>query len=486
RAGPRCGDRGGGRRRARSALDEPGGQAAGFHHHVAVPLREQQGPARRTRVGPRHRVAPRATGRRRLAGKARGMGDGRVPESARAQVADAVPDPHGAVLSQQPALARRGTRRAVRHPTRRACEGAGGDHDLALRHRSRTLLVGTRNRCRGRPVRHPGDAAAHPRSREVPLGAGGGRGRRVRPRRERCRRRGSMARTGLPFRSRTIAGRNRRTHPTCGGRIMTATDTDATQRIRERIREAMPAARDDLARLVAFRSVADPRQFPVEECVGAANWVRDAFTEAGIESVETIETADASLAVLGHTPAPDGAPTVLLYSHYDVQPPGDESLWRSEPFTLTERDGRWYGRGAADCKGNVVMHLLALRALCADGPLPVGVRIVIEGSEEMGGAGLDHLVAERPELFDADLIVIGDSGNAEVGRPTLTTTLRGIANVDVHIETLKGEIHSGMYGGAAPDALAALIHLLGTLRDERGNTVVDGLDCTATWDGVPY
>ncbi|UPW04157.1 dipeptidase [Rhodococcus pyridinivorans] len=267
---------------------------------------------------------------------------------------------------------------------------------------------------------------------------------------------------------------------------MTATDTDATQRIRERIREAMPAARDDLARLVAFRSVADPRQFPVEECVGAANWVRDAFTEAGIESVETIETADGSLAVLGHTPAPDGAPTVLLYSHYDVQPPGDESLWRSEPFTLTERDGRWYGRGAADCKGNVVMHLLALRALCADGPLPVGVRIVVEGSEEMGGAGLDHLVAERPEMFDADLIVIGDSGNAEVGRPTLTTTLRGIANVDVHIETLKGEIHSGMYGGAAPDALAALIHLLGTLRDEHGNTVVDGLDCTATWDGVPY
>ncbi|UPK63782.1 dipeptidase [Rhodococcus pyridinivorans] len=267
---------------------------------------------------------------------------------------------------------------------------------------------------------------------------------------------------------------------------MTATDTDATQRIRERIREAMPAARDDLARLVAFRSVADPRQFPVEECVGAANWVRDALTEAGIESVETIETADGSLAVLGHTPAPDGAPTVLLYSHYDVQPPGDESLWRSEPFTLTERDGRWYGRGAADCKGNVVMHLLALRALCADGPLPVGVRIVVEGSEEMGGAGLDHLVAERPEMFDADLIVIGDSGNAEVGRPTLTTTLRGIANVDVHIETLKGEIHSGMYGGAAPDALAALIHLLGTLRDEHGNTVVDGLDCTATWDGVPY
>jgi len=267
---------------------------------------------------------------------------------------------------------------------------------------------------------------------------------------------------------------------------MNSVDTAIRDRLRDRIRAAMPAARTDLATLVAFRSVADPRKFPAEECVAAAHWVQDAFRDAGIAHVETIGTSDGSLAVIGHSPAPAGAPTVLLYSHYDVQPPGDESLWLSPPFTLTDRDGRWYGRGAADCKGNIVMHLLALRALHQDGPLPVGVRIVVEGSEEMGGAGLDRLVAERPELFDADLIVIGDSGNAEVGQPTLTTTLRGIANVDVHIETLKGEIHSGMYGGAAPDALAALIHLLGTLRDEHGNTVVDGLDCTATWDGVPY
>lgn len=258
------------------------------------------------------------------------------------------------------------------------------------------------------------------------------------------------------------------------------------QLVRERIRAAMPAARDDLEALVAFRSVADPRQFPAEECTAAANWVRDAFVAAGIEHVDSIETSDGSLAVVGHHPAPAGAPTVLLYSHYDVQPPGDERLWNSPPFTLTERDGRWYGRGAADCKGNIVMHLLALRALLADGPLPVGVRIVVEGSEEMGGEGLEHLVEQRPDLFAADLIVIGDSGNAEVGRPTLTTTLRGIANVDVHIETLKGEVHSGMYGGAAPDALAALIHLLSTLRDDDGNTVVDGLDSTATWDGLPY
>ncbi|MBM7457348.1 dipeptidase [Rhodococcus coprophilus] len=261
---------------------------------------------------------------------------------------------------------------------------------------------------------------------------------------------------------------------------------DTVQQIRDRVRGSMSAARGELETLVAFRSVADPRQYPAEECVAAARWVRDAFADAGIEQIELVETVDGSLAVVGHTPAPPGAPTVLLYSHYDVQPPGDESKWESPPFVLTERDGRWYGRGAADCKGNIVMHLLALRALRADGPLPVGVRIVIEGSEEMGGEGLERLVAERPELFAADLIVIADSGNTEVGRPTLTTTLRGTANAVVHLETLAGPVHSGMYGGGAPDALAALVRLLGTLRDEDGNTVVDGLDATATWDGVPY
>ncbi len=263
-------------------------------------------------------------------------------------------------------------------------------------------------------------------------------------------------------------------------------DEDTVQQMRDRVRGSMATARDDLETLVAFRSVADPRQYPAEECVAAARWVRDAFAGAGIEQTELVETVDGSLAVVGHTPAPAGAPTVQLYSHYAETPPGDESKWERPPIVLTERDGRWYGRGAADCKGNIVMHLLALRALLADGPLPVGVRIVIEGSEEMGGEGLERLVAERPELFAADLIVIADSGNAEVGRPTLTTTLRGTANVVVHLETLAGPVHSGMYGGGAPDALAALIRLLGTLRDEDGNTVVDGLDATATWDGVPY
>ncbi|MFE7418309.1 dipeptidase [Rhodococcus sp. NPDC057529] len=254
--------------------------------------------------------------------------------------------------------------------------------------------------------------------------------------------------------------------------------------IRSRVAALMPTARDELAELVAMRSVADPRQFPPEECLRAAHWVEDAFAGAGIGQVELIETSDGSHAVVGHQPAPDGAPTVLLYCHYDVQPPGDENLWHTDPFTLTERDGRWYGRGAADCKGNIVMHLLALRALGT--PFPVGIRIVAEGSEEMGTGGLENLVEARPELFDADMILVVDTGNAAVGRPTVTTTLRGIANVVVHVETLAGEVHSGMYGGPAPDALAALVRMLATLRDADGNTVVDGLESDQTWPGVDY
>ncbi|WP_308071111.1 dipeptidase [Rhodococcus sp. I2R] len=254
--------------------------------------------------------------------------------------------------------------------------------------------------------------------------------------------------------------------------------------VRSSVAADMPRARRELSELIAFRSVADERQYPREECVAAAEWVRGAFLDAGIESAELIETIDGSYAVVGQRKAVGGAPTVLLYSHYDVQPPGDSALWASEPFELTERDGRWYGRGSADCKGNVVMHLLALRALGSD--WGVGVTVVSEGSEEMGTGGLEDLVEKRPELFAADVIIIADTGNAAVGQPTVTTTLRGIANVVVRVDTLAGEVHSGMYGGPAPDALAALIALLATFRDEHGNTVVDDLPADQAWDGVDY
>ncbi|GGW79611.1 dipeptidase [Streptomyces galilaeus] len=246
----------------------------------------------------------------------------------------------------------------------------------------------------------------------------------------------------------------------------------------------MPRAKSDLAELVAIPSVADPRQQPPEECHRAAQWIADAFSEAGLSGVRLVETPDGSHAVLGHHPPPPGAPTVLLYCHYDVQPPLDEAAWASPPFALTERDGRWYGRGTADCKGNVVMHLTALRALGAD--LPVGLKFVAEGSEEQGTGGLERYVALHPEDFDAQALLICDTGNTAVGLPTATSSLRGLVNVVVAVSTLRGDMHSGMFGGPVPDALAALILVLASLRDPDGGTRIKGLDCSGTWTGVPY
>lgn len=256
--------------------------------------------------------------------------------------------------------------------------------------------------------------------------------------------------------------------------------------IAETVASLMPRARVELAELVAFRSVADPAQFPRSECEAAAAWVADALRAEGFQDVAALDTPDGTQSVYGFLPGPEGAPTVLLYAHYDVQPPLDESAWATPPFELTERDGRWYGRGAADCKGGFVMHLLALRALKAAGGVPVGVKVIVEGSEEQGTGGLERYAEEHPELLAADTIVIGDTGNFRVGLPTVTATLRGMTMLRVQVDTLEGNLHSGQFGGAAPDALAALIQLLASLRSEDGSTTVDGLAADADWDGLAY
>ena len=139
--------------------------------------------------------------------------------------------------------------------------------------------------------------------------------------------------------------------------------------------------------------------------------------------------------------ADPAAVTVLLYAHYDVQPPLDESAWRTPPFELTEVDGRWYGRGAADCKGNIIAHLLALRALGDD--IPVHLKLVVEGSEEQGTGGLEAYVAANPDVLRADTILVCDTGNAAVGRPAATVSLRGMANVVV---TVRGARLRGALG----------------------------------------
>jgi acetylornithine deacetylase/succinyl-diaminopimelate desuccinylase-like protein len=255
--------------------------------------------------------------------------------------------------------------------------------------------------------------------------------------------------------------------------------------LRMRISELMPQARQELAELVALRSVADPRQFPAEECQRAADWVRDKFAELGFTDAHLEETADGSMAVVGSRPCQDPeAPTVLLYAHYDVQPPLDEAAWHTPPFELTEVDGRWYGRGTADCKGNIVMHLAALRALGGD--VPVNLKLVIEGSEEQGTGGLEAFVPTHADLLAADTILVCDTGNAAVGHPAATVSLRGMVNVVVTIDALTTELHSGMFGGPAPDALAALVAMLATMRDDRGNTTIKGLDNTRSWSGATY
>ena len=246
----------------------------------------------------------------------------------------------------------------------------------------------------------------------------------------------------------------------------------------------MPQARADLAEMVTFRSVHDAAQFPVSGCDAMVDWLVGAFTTAGLSDVQAHVTADGSKAVTGVRPGPPGSKTVLLYFHHDVQPPLDDAAWHSSPWELVERDGRWFGRGTADDKGSIAVALTALRALGDD--LPVTVRIVGEGSEEQGTGGLEDFVPRHPDLLQADAILVLDSGNVAVGRPTLTTSLRGVADLVVSVETSRTVLHSGMFGGPAPDALAALVKMLATLRDDAGNTTIEGLDATGTWAGAQY
>jgi acetylornithine deacetylase/succinyl-diaminopimelate desuccinylase-like protein len=250
------------------------------------------------------------------------------------------------------------------------------------------------------------------------------------------------------------------------------------------VRDLMPGLRADLERLVAIPSVAFPG-FPDAPVREAAEATLAILRDAGLHTAELIEIPGAPPAVFGQLPGPEGAPTVLLYAHYDVQPAGDESAWTTPPFAPAERDGRLYGRGAADDKCGVVLHAGALRALLADGgELPVTVKVIVEGEEETGRGTFQQAVTDDPERFAADLIVVADSGNWRVGEPTLTTTLRGLCVVDVEVRTLAAPVHSGLFGGPVPDALMALARLLSTLHDDRGDVAVDGL-LQRTWDGRP-
>lgn len=258
------------------------------------------------------------------------------------------------------------------------------------------------------------------------------------------------------------------------------------ERLRAAVETDAETITNQLAELCAFPSIYGDSEHR-GDLAAAADWVADQLGGLGL-AVERITTSDGSDTLVATREGTEGAPRVLLYSHYDVVPVSDASEWTADPFTLTGRDDRLYARGAADCKGNLVAHLAALRAAdqLGDASYRPALTVVVEGSEEAGGAGLDDLIARRPELFAADAILIADTGNIEAGTPTLTTCLRGGAQVDVTVATLRSAVHSGLMGGAAPDAVFALMRTLDSLRDDAGRTVIDGVDTTASWAGAPY
>jgi acetylornithine deacetylase/succinyl-diaminopimelate desuccinylase-like protein len=246
----------------------------------------------------------------------------------------------------------------------------------------------------------------------------------------------------------------------------------------------MPQLKSDLARLVAIPSISAPNYPEVTHgpLLEAYDAVAELFRDAGVSILEPLLLPGTAPVLMGEIPAPDGAPTVLLYSHYDVVPVGDEAKWESPPFEATERDGAIYGRGSADTKSNILMHVGALRAW--DRKPPVGVKVVIEGMEEVGSA-FSTFPPSRPELFAADAMVIGDMGSFRPGVPTLTVALRGMAMLTVEARTLAGPKHSGQFGGAAPDALLALLRAVDALFDEHGNVGVPGLR-REEWTGASY
>ncbi|MDO9406895.1 M20/M25/M40 family metallo-hydrolase [Patulibacter sp.] len=244
--------------------------------------------------------------------------------------------------------------------------------------------------------------------------------------------------------------------------------------------------RDALERLVAVPSVAFPG-FPEAPVREAADVTVAVLEEAGVTGIERVDVPGAPPAIYAHLRAADpDAPTVLLYAHYDVQPGGPEESWTTPAFEPTERDGRLYGRGTADDKCGVALHAAALAAFRGeDGALapPVHVKVLIEGEEETGNGTLSKLVAADPDRFRADAFVIADGSNVATGTPTLTTSLRGMAVVDVTIDTLEAPVHSGVAGGPGPDALLALSRLIASLHHDDGSVAVEGLD-VLPWDGA--
>ena len=254
---------------------------------------------------------------------------------------------------------------------------------------------------------------------------------------------------------------------------MTRSEPDTFDDLVTAVDELRPVMQADLEELVRIDSVSaagfDPARVRRSAEVSAVQ-----LEAAGFHGVRLLELENAHPAVYGEIPPPvGGGPTILLYAHHDVQPSGPEELWKTPPFEPVEVGGRLYGRGTADDKSGIVIHTGAMRAY--DGRPPVGVRVFLEGEEEVGSLHLDGFLATYRELLAADAIVVADAGNWSVGVPALTTSLRGLIDCYIEVRTLEAGVHSGVWGGVFPDALSVLVRALAALHDDRGRVAIPGL-----------
>jgi len=255
-------------------------------------------------------------------------------------------------------------------------------------------------------------------------------------------------------------------------------DVDGMER---KVRTFITDIIEDLKELISIPSVAFP-DYPQEPVLRMAALTADLLKRSGLSNARLLEIPGGYPAVVGTFPAPPGAPTVLLYAHYDVQPARREDGWNTDPWTPVVKDGRLYGRGAADNKSGIATIAGTIRALA--GKYPVGITVIIEGEEETA-SHLHAFVEAHPDLFRCDLFIITDMGKMVPGEPVMSITLRGEVSCVVTVRTLAHAVHSGVFGGPAPDALVALIKMLATLHDEHGDVAITGLS-SYPWVGAEF